>query len=101
MKHWVSLSLQNLFWNEHTHTAMHADVHIYLEQPVKDITSQFISYTLLVLGWTFAFSAAFNSSWHRFNKVLETFLWDFCPYSDESVTQLLQSCRLYIHDRNL
>ncbi len=35
-----------------------------------------------------------------FNKVLETFLRDFGPYWHDSITQLLQICRLHIHDTN-
>ncbi len=46
-------------------------------------------------------SSELNSSWHRFNKVLETFLRDFGPYWHDSITQLLQICRLVIHDENL
>ncbi len=42
-----------------------------------------------------------NSSCHRFNKVLETFLRDFGSYYHDSITQLLQICRLHIHDVNL
>ncbi len=42
------------------------------------ITGHFIRYTLLVLGWTpFCVQNCLNYSWHRFNKVLETFLRDF------------------------
>ncbi len=53
----------------------------------------FISYTLLVPGWTsFCLQNCFKSSWHRFNKVLETFLRDFGPYWHDSITQLLQIC---------
>ncbi len=38
-------------------------------------TGHFIRYTLLVPGWThFCLQNCLNSSWHRFNKVLETFL---------------------------
>ncbi len=42
-----------------------------------------------------------NSSWHRFNEVFETFLRDFGSYCHDSITQLLQICRLHIHDENL
>ncbi len=42
-------------------------------------TSYFIRYTLLVPGWThFCLQNCLNSLWHRFNKVLETFLNDCC-----------------------
>ncbi len=62
----------------------------------------FIRYTLLVPGWTpFCLQNWLNSLWHRFNKVLETFLRDFGPYWHDSITQLLQICRLHIHDVNL
>ncbi len=53
-------------------------------------------------GWTpFYLQNCLNSSCHRFNKVLETFLRDFGPYCHDSITQLLQICRLHIHDANL
>ncbi len=58
--------------------------------------------TLLVPVWTpFCLQNFLNSSWHRINKVLETFLRDFGPYWHDSITQLLQICRLHIHDANL
>ncbi len=45
------------------------------------LTCHFIRYTLLVMGWTpFCLQNCLNSSWHKFNKVLETFLGDFGPY---------------------
>ncbi len=66
------------------------------------LTDHFIRYTLLVPGWTpVCLQNCLNSSWHRFNKVLETFLRDFGPYWYDSITQLLQICRLHIHDVNL
>ncbi len=34
-------------------------------------------------------------------KVLETFLLDSGPYCHDNITQLLQICRLHIHDTNL
>ncbi len=49
----------------------------------------------------FCLQNCLNSSWHRFNKVLETLLRDFGPYWHDSITQLLQICRLHIHDENL
>ncbi len=62
----------------------------------------FIRYTFLVPDWTpFSLQNCLNSSWHRFNKVLETFLRDFGPYWHDSITQWLQICRLHIHDVNL
>ncbi len=61
------------------------------------LTGHFIRYTLLVPGGTtFCLQNCLNYSWHRFNKVLETFLRDFCPYWHDSITQLLQICRLHI-----
>ncbi len=66
------------------------------------LTGHFIGYTLLLLGWThFCLQNCLNSWWHRFNKVFETFLRDFGPYWHDSITQLLQICRLHIHDANL
>ncbi len=45
------------------------------------LTGHFIRYTLLVPGWSpFCLQNCLNSSWHRFNKVLETFLRYFGPY---------------------
>ncbi len=35
------------------------------------------------------------------HKVMETFLKDFGPYRHDSIMQLLQICRLHIHDVNL
>ncbi len=62
----------------------------------------FIGYTLLVPSWThFSLQNCLNSSWHKFNKVLETFLRDVGPYWHESITQLLQIYQLHIHDVNL
>ncbi len=66
------------------------------------LTGHFIRYTMLVLGWTpFCLQKCLNSSWHIFNKVLEIFLRDFGPYRHDSIMQLLQICRLHIHDANL
>ncbi len=74
-------------------------IHIYIY--IYTLTGHFIRYTLLVPGWTpFCLQNCLNSSWHRFNKVLETFLRDFGPYWPDSITQLLQICRLHIHDAN-
>ncbi|MEQ2183134.1 hypothetical protein GOODEAATRI_029482 [Goodea atripinnis] len=43
--------------------------------------SHFISYTLLVPDWTaFCLQNCLNPSWHRLNKVQETFLREFGPY---------------------
>ncbi len=53
--------------------------------------------TLLVPGWTpFCLQNCFNSLWHRFNKMLKTFLRDFGPYWHDSIMQLLEICRLQI-----
>ncbi len=66
---------------------------------IHTLTGHFIRYTLLVPGWTpFCLQNFLNSSWHRFNKVLETFLRGFGPYWHDSITQI---CRLYIQDVNL
>ncbi len=76
------------------------DIYIYIY--IYTLTGHFIRYTLLVPGWTpFCLQNCLNSSWHRFNKVLETLLWDFGPYWHDRITQLLQICRLHIHDVNL
>ncbi len=54
------------------------------------LTGRFIRYTLLVQDWTsFCLQNCLNYSWHRFDKVLETFLRDFGPYWHDSITQLL------------
>ncbi len=67
-------------------------------QQQHTLTGHFIKYTLLVPDWThFCLQNCLNSSWHRFKKVLETFLRDFGPYWHESITRLLQICRLHIH----
>lgn len=39
--------------------------------------------------------------WHRFDKVLETFLTDLCPYWHNVITQFLQISWLHVHDENL
>ena len=65
-------------------------------------TRHFFRYTLPVPGWTpFCLQNCLNSWWQRFNKLLETFLWDFGPYWHDSITQLLQICWQHIHDTNL
>ncbi len=77
-------------------------LNIYLHIHTYTLTGHFIRYILLVPGWTpFCLQNCLNSSWHRFNKVLETFLRDFGPYWHDSITQLLQIYRLHIHDANL
>ncbi len=75
---------------------------LHLKCMAYTLTGHFIRYTLLVLGWTpFCLQNRLISSWHRFNKVLETFFRYFGPYWDDSITQLLQICQLHIHDENL
>ncbi len=60
-------------WTLHTHT------HTYIY--THTLTDHFIRYTLLVPGWNpFCLQNCPNSSWHRFNKVLETLLRYFGPY---------------------
>ncbi len=75
---------------------------IYIYIHTHTLTGHFFRYTLLVPGWTpFCLQNCLNYSWHRFNKVLETFLRDFGPYWHDSIMQLLQICQLHIHDGNL
>ncbi len=70
-------------WYIHTHT----------------LTGHFIRYTLLVPDLTrFCLQNCLNSSWHIFNNMLKTFLRDFGPYWHDRITQLLQICRLHIHE---
>ncbi len=78
-------------------------VYIYtLYTYIYTLPGHFIRCTLLVPGWTpFCLQNCLNSSWHRFNKVLETFLRDFGPYWHDNITQLLQICRLHIHNTSL
>lgn len=59
-------------------------------------TSHLIRYTLLVLGWN-----TFQNICHRFNKKLQTLLTDYDPHRHDSTTQLLQICRLHLHDTNV
>ncbi len=62
----ANLSYIYIYIYTHTHTHTHT------------LTGHFIRYTLLVTGLTpFCLQNCLNSSWHRFNKVLETFLRDF------------------------
>ncbi len=50
-------------------------VNVFIYIYIYTLTSHFIRYTLLVLGWTpFCLQNCLKSSWHRFNKLLETFL---------------------------
>ncbi len=60
---------------------------------IYTLTGHFIRYNLLAPVWThFCRQNCLNSSWDRFNKVLETFLRVFGPYWHDSITQLLQIC---------
>ncbi len=96
-KKWVLLVFHELGpIYTHTHTHTHTQTHIYIY--IHTLSGHFIRYTLLVPG---CLQNCLNSSWHRFNKVLETFLRDFGSYWYDSITQLLQICRLHIHDVNL
>ncbi len=53
---------------------------------IHTLTGHFIRYILLEPGWTlFCLQNCLNYSWHRFNKVLETFLGDFGPYWHDSI----------------
>ncbi len=81
---------------------IHTNTHTHTHTHTHTLIGHFIRYTLLVPGWThFCLQNCLNSSWHRFNKVLETFLRDFGSYWHDSITQFLQICRLHIHDVNL
>ncbi len=68
-------------------------------EAVYSLTGHFIRYTSS--AFIFCLQNCLIYSWHRFNKVLQTFLRDFGPYLHDSITQLLQICRLHIHDANL
>ncbi len=71
-------------------------------EPKNTLTGHFIRYTFLVMGWSpFCLQNCLNYSWHRLNTVLKTFLRNVGPYWHDSITQLLQICRLHIHDANL
>ncbi len=88
-KTFISSNIYLLFWN------------VWIPGKIT-LTGHFIRNTLLVPDWTpFCLQNCLNSSWHRFNKVLETFLRDFGPYWHDSITQLLQICRQHIYDANL
>ncbi len=70
---------------------------IWMPSLTYTLTGQFIRYTMLVSGWTpFCLPNSLNFSGHRLNKVLETFLRYFGPYWHDSITQLLQICRLHM-----
>ncbi len=55
----------------------------------------------LPVFWSSPFAFTVLILCDRFNKMLETLLRDFGPYCHDSITQLLQICRLHIHDENL
>ncbi len=63
------------------------------------LTGHFIRYTLLVPGWPpFCLQNCLNSSWQKFNKVLETFLRDFGPYWYDSIkSNQIKSNHFYCH----
>ncbi len=91
ISHIMYACLSHIYTHTHTHTHIYIILNVYTHR-----------YSLLVSGWTpFCLQNCLNSLWHRFNKVLETFLRDFGPYWHDSITQLLQICRLHIHDDNL
>ncbi len=74
-------SLQKNYTHIHTCTCICVCVYVYVYIYTHTLTGHFIRCTLLVPGWTpFCLQNCLNSSWHRFNKVLETFLRDFGPY---------------------
>ncbi len=75
-------------------------LHLYLSIYIHSLAT--LLGAALVPGWTpFCLQNCLNSSLHRLNKVLEAFVRDFGPYWHDSITQLLQICRLHIHDVNL
>ncbi len=83
----------------HTHTHTHARTHAHTHTHTH--TGHFIMYILLVPGWTpFAFRTALI-----LRGIDSTRCWKhssgFCPYWHDNITQLLQICRLHIHDVNL
>ncbi len=60
------------------------------------------SFSWKLLKWIYSVLEKSSSYiYDIYNKVLETFLRDFAPYWHDSITQLLQICRLLIHDVNL
>ncbi len=88
--------LGNRLLEKNVYVYIYIYIHTHTHTHTHSLTGHFIRYTLLVLGWTpFCLQNCLNSSWHRFNKVLETFLRDFGPYWHDSITQLLQICRLH------
>ncbi len=91
---------RKLFWMCQRRSDITSYRHYIQSICIGTLTGHFIRYTLLVT-LPFCLQNCLNSSWHRFNKVLETFLRDFGPYWHDSITQLLQICRLHIHDVNL
>ncbi len=64
-------------------------IYIYTHIHTHTLTGHFFRHTLLVPGWTlFCLQNCLNSSCHRFNEVLETFLRDFGPYLHDSIGYL-------------
>ncbi len=95
-------NLHNWWLTKYFFAPLYIYIYIYIHTHTHTLTGHFIRYTLLVPGWTpFCLHNRLNSVWHRFNKMLDTFLRDFGPYWHDSITQLLQICRLHIHDVNL
>lgn len=63
----------------------------------QKLTRHFITDTFLVLSWTtFCPQNCINSLWHRFKKLLETYLRDVGPYLLDIITQVLQMFWLHI-----
>ncbi len=93
---------QNLGCSGFIPTPLNPSYSIYFVTAMLQCTSSSRSSTSSSLFLTpVCLQSCLNSSWHRFNKVLETFLRDFGPYWHDSITQFLQICRLHIHDVNL
>ncbi len=99
-----------LLWSSlHAFIAMAIKIYIAINNIIKNKCINVNVHSLATLLGTlastgldpFCLQNCINSSWHRFNEVLETLLRDFGPYWHDSITQLLQICRLHIHDENL
>jgi len=75
---------------------------LHIMRKLLTFTSCFVRYTSLVPCWTtLCLQNCLNFSWYKFKNVLQTFLRDFGSYWHNSVTLLLQICRLKIHYVNL
>lgn len=56
-------------------------------------------YTFLLLSWNpLCLQNCFISLWHRFKKVLGTFLRNFGSHEHDNITQMLYICQLRIHN---